>query len=361
MLVGGMKMSSLGVRLDMTAGFVKDSYMAKACATGGAAEALLKQLPNQPYIFAMAMDTSSAALKQLVKDLGDKAKESRPAEAEQAFDPMAMYPPISDMDGMSMVMGFSPAMLMGGGMFTSSVAYIKSSKPDAAVLAMKTGIEKLDGVEDETVSIKTKYVEGGATVGESKTPVDLWEMKIRPKAGGPQVNQMMAMMFGPSGAPSGYVAKTGGGYYVTYARNSDLMAKALGAANGDNLLKDQMIGQVAEQLPGGRIMEMHLGTKAIFDTAIPMLSMMGGIQIDPSEMPETMPPIAMAMAAKDGSAQMTMFLPAPVLKTGAMVAQKAMEARTGMEQDGADEAAPGEGPDGDKPGEGGGATGQPKF
>jgi hypothetical protein len=86
------------------------------------------------------------------------------------------------------------------------------------------------------------------------------------------------------------------------------------AAGGDNLGTDTLIKQVGGQLPSGRIAEAFVGTRNIVDMVVPMAAMFG-VQLDPDAIPAQLPPLGLALAGEGGTAHMSVFFPAPVLKT----------------------------------------------
>ncbi len=362
MVVGGIKFSSMGVKLDLSTSFVEGSYMGKVFSSNAAAGALLKNLPNEPYLIALALDTSSSGLKTFLADFAKKAKESAPT-GDDEMPQLMVGPAIEKNDGQATLIGFNPMMLMGGGALSSTISYTKGAKPDDIVADMKLALSEVDGFDNEMMSIASKYKDGGATIGAAKTPVDTWEMKLTPKNSDPETAQMMAMVFGPAGKPSGYVAKADGGVYMTYANNSQLLEKALSASKGDaNLAKDAMIMQVGELLPSNRFAEVYIGTKSILDTVVPMMGMMG-VQMDPASIPAEIPPLAASISNQQGSAQFTFFVPSTVIKVGTMVSSKFQEASAGMggmgEEDGMDEDGTDNQDDGGTPKRN--PTGQPSF
>jgi hypothetical protein len=362
MVVGGIKFSTMGVKLDLSTSFVEGSYMGKIFSSNAAAGALLKNLPNEPYLLVGAIDTASSGLKTFIADFSKKAKESAPTGDEE-MPQLMVGPAIDKTDGQATLIGFNPMMLMGGGIVSSTINYTKGAKPDELVAEVKKALADVDGFENEMMSIASKYKDNGATIGAAKLPVDTWEMKLTPKNGDPNTAQMMAMAFGPAGKPSGYVAKAEGGVYMTYANNSQLLEKALSASKGDaNLAKDPMIMQVGELLPPNRVAEAYIGTKAILDTVVPMMGMMG-VQMDPASIPAEIPPLGAAISNQQGSAQFTFFVPSTVIKVGTMVSAKFQEASAGMGGMGEDEDMGEDGTDNQEDGGGskGKPTGQPSF
>lgn len=340
MLVGGLKLGSVGVTLEMSASFKPDSYMSKLFAAPGAAGELLKHLPSsQPYLLTLALDTSSPALKQFFKDFAEKVRESAGDGREL---PEGLFgAPLGTGDGQATLVGFNPGLIMGAGMLTSTVGYTRTATPDAVVAKIKESIERLNGFEDENITISTKYGPTPKPVGKSQIPADSWQVRMTPQGGNVQAAQGLNWIFGPSGGPSGYIAKASHGVFTTYARNSILLDAAMQAAeNGEHLGNDQMIKQVGAVMPKGRVAEFYVGSKSILDLAVPALAMFTGTQIDPAMMPEQVPPVAGAISSGNGEARMTVFVPAPVIKIGAAVGQKFQEARMRSEQMGEDGGKP---------------------
>mgnify|MGYP006927906294 FL=1 len=352
MSVTGLKVSELGLRMDGLMAFTPGSYMAKAFQGKANAGELFKKLPAEPYLIAYAMDTSAPAFKQMVRDVAAKAAESKVGDDERM--PSIPWPSLAENDGQAMLMGFNPGMLMGSGVFSSTIMFTKSSDPAKSVQAWQESLSKLNGFENEQLSFVTKYTQNGATLGGEKRPMDVWEARMTLKEPSPEQAQQMSMLFGPAGVPGGYILKTEDGFYQTFAKNSALMGKAV-AAGEANLGGDAMIKQVGDLLPKNRMMEGYLGAKTIVDNVVPMLGMMG-LQVDPESLPQQIPPVAVCIAGQDGAAQFTAFVPSPVLKTGAMLFSKVQEARTNMEQMMDENESTDNAGDGDKP-----SSGQPKF
>lgn len=332
MLVGGLKLSSMGVSLDLSASFNPGSYLSKVFAAEGKAGELLQHLPSsQPYLLALALDTSSPALKQFFKDFGEKVRASGRAGEEM---PEGFFgAPLGTGDGQSALIGFNPGLVMGAGLMTSAVGYTKSATPDAVVEATKKAIEDLNGFDSDDLTISTKFGPTPAPIGSAKIPADAWEVRLTPRGGNVQAAQGLNWIFGPTGGPAGYVAKAPHGVFTTYSRNSILLTAAMQAReSGKHLGEDAMIKQVGGLLAPGRMAEIYVGSKSIVDLAVPAMAMFTGAQVDPASIPAAIPPVAATVASKSGEAQFSVFVPAPVIKVGAAVAQKLREAQMKFEQ-----------------------------
>ena len=342
-VVSGMKFGASGMTTEAVGTFKPESYMAKAFAGKGNVGPLLAKLPSGKYLWAGAMDLSSAGAKQVMKDIlgrmdmpgGEKASALAAAN-------------VDNMEGMGAVMGFPEGGVFAG-LLTNTVQFTAAKDPAAALKAFRETLAAMDGQKVENLTYKSKYTENASKVGE--TSIDSWETKFEAADGGElpaAMTQAMPMMFGPQGMPVGYVAKGNGGIYTTFAKNTELMGKALEAGKGDNLSADAMLKKSQEMLPGNRMAEMYVGTKGILDLGLPFAAM-AGMTVPADKIPEKLPPIAGALSTQDGSLRFTLVIPAPVIKTGVYLG---METQKAMQGGGEGEAG--------KPKQDKGA-GQPKF
>ncbi len=327
-IVSGFKFGSSGITMEANGAFKGESYLAKVFAGKGNAAALMNKLPSGNYLWAGAMDMNTPGIRTMMKDIisrtelpgGDKAKAAATKTMETT-------------EGMAATIGF-PVGGAFAGLLTNTVMFTQSKDPAAALKSFKDNLIAMDGQKMESVTYKTKYIDGASKAGE--TSIDAWETKFEAADGGEmpaEMAQAMPFMFGPQGSPVGYVAKGQSGVYSTYAKNTELMTKALGAEKGENLSADAMLKQSQAMLPKDRIGEMYIGTKGILDLALPFAAM-AGMTVPADKIPEKLPPIAGGLSSKDGSLRFTMVIPAPVIKTGVflgMEAQKAMEANGGEE------------------------------
>jgi hypothetical protein len=358
-LLGTMNFSGQGMAMELTANFKPDSMMAKAFAAGGKASSLWTKLPAQPYLVAGAIDASSGPLKALLRTIVERAPQQGPGSLEQ--NKTAMLAQIDKSDGVAGVMGFPQGGIMAG-IMTSTVSYTRSSDPAGLSTLYKKTMMDVNGTVQNGTKITASIKEGGVKIGD--TSVDSWDMQMAPAkdATGEEAEaaamlpQAFQMMFGNTTGPAGLLAQTSGGMIQTFSKsNTDLMSKALDAANGKGEVfgSDKLIGQVSEKLPTGRIAEAFIGTKTVLDLVTPFVGM-AGITLPPDAIPSNLPPIGMAIASDQGSARMTMFIPAPVIKTGVGLGQAFQEQMGGMGGgDGGMNEGDGEG--------GGGGGGQPRF
>ncbi|MGD9688926.1 MAG: hypothetical protein AB7V47_04225 [Phycisphaerales bacterium] len=300
----GLSIDNLGAGIDMVTAFNEGSRWAKVSSFAGKSGQLMSKLPGGPYLFACAMDLSSPEVKSVIKEYISKAPKSN----EQAGAMPTWMSSLDSNDGGSMVIGMSPAGVMGG-MFAATVTYTATTDPGSAVKATRSAFSDLESSKKATI----KWSEGEKEIAGVR--VDAFEAKMAPDPENPFAAQAGAMMFGPAGGPSGYIAKVDGGVIMTLAKNSKLMEKAIGASKGDNALNgERVIQQVGAKLPEGRAFEAYVGVKGILDTFLPLAAMFGA-PLPAVDVPDNLPPAAVAITPQTGSVRLSIYLPAPTVKT----------------------------------------------
>lgn len=323
--VFGLGIDEGGVWMDMAAQFKEGSESAKYVQSKGKAGALSAVLPDQPFLFAMSVDTSAASIKALFK----KGAEMNKAAAEQAPGMWNdMMKSLDTIDGASMVVGASPGALMGG-LLANSVAYYKTAKPADYVKTMSDGMAAMNGKTVNGMTFKNTYQTGAATVAGVK--VDKWSMQVNadpndPNAAGAQ--QAMMMLNGPSG-PGGFVAQVKDGVLMTMAPNQSIMTAAIEAQGGKKALgaNAEMKG-VAEKLQGDRTAELYIGVKSILDLVSGFMPGMAG------NVPQNLAPIGMGASTSDSGGHVRIYVPTQVITT----IKSVMDAANGGEADEMEEA-----------------------
>lgn len=293
-LLMGLSLDGSGISADAVTTFTEGSNLAKITSGKGLSGMLLGKLPKREYLVAGALDLSNADLKKLIGEM------PVPAEAKpQGFDMMSM---MKNTDGAGFVLGFNPGGVMAGAL-TQTVSYVAVKDTDAGLKAFQDTIASL-----QTNKMgKGKYTPAKAEVDGVK--VDEYEMQIKAPEGQPGAGQAMVMMFGPSGGPTGYLAKTQGGYIQTYSKSSELMSAALKASKGENTLSsDASVKPVIDRLPANRMAELYISPRGIIETIKPFVAMMGGGGID-YDTPAQVAPIALSIAPSEGSAIATIYVP----------------------------------------------------
>jgi hypothetical protein len=335
----GVGLGDSGVSLDFGAQFKEGSPSAKILSSKGNATKLLAHVPNQPFLFAMAMDLTGPGIKQAIKDMaaaGDKAGggKDNPMGGMGSFATMAKC--IDKIEGSSTIIGASPAGLMG--LLANTATFVSTSDPAGYIKVARDTLKEVSGKDMNGIKMTVDYKPESVEVAGVKA--DTWTAQINadqndPMAG--QVNQVMTMLFGQAGM-SGMTAGVEGGVVSTLSQNSPLFTKAIEAAkSGKGLAEDDQIKQVQKQLPESRTFEMYVGTKSILDAVGGFMAMMGGGA--DFKVPAKVSPVGMAASTEGGGVDFRLFVPADVIKA-------AVDIRESMKGGGEDgDAAPA----GDKP------------
>jgi hypothetical protein len=309
----GFNAKEAGFTFEAAAQFKEGSPSAALLSAKGAASGLLSRVPNQPYLFTVAMDMSAPGIKQIFRNMSAMTAK---AGGEDASGMMAaMVKSIDSMDGMVFQWGNTPAM-MGGGLFANAMAYVKTSNAAGYTGAMKDTFTALNGKTVSGMKYQASYKPGSKDVGGVK--VDEWSMRMQADPNDPNAQQMQMIqmsMFGMEGGPSGFISPAEGGVIVTYSKNSALMQQGLDAAKGGaGLGADAGVKAVAAMLPADRSMEAYVGVKNILDMVLGFAAMMGGggpnVQI-----PADLPPIGIGGTMNGGGVRLTTFMPAKVVET----------------------------------------------
>ncbi len=307
----GFKATEAGLKIDLGAQFKEGSPFAGYLSTKGKTGSLIGSLPNQAFLFALSMDTSSPGFKQIAKNIVENSKKD--PEAAKVMSGMNPLESIDKIDGLAFCWGQTPALM--GGLFLNTSMFAKTSDPAAYVKTMRDGFGNINGKTLQGMTYQSSYEAGGGKVGD-KT-VDSWSLKMTPDKDNPQsaqIAQAMMMMFGPGGL-GGYVAQTDNGVVLTYGKNSDLMGKALEAAKSNNGLNAEAgVKAVAAQLPADRTLEAYIGVKSLMETAIGFMGMMGAGPAN-FEVPADLPPIGMGGISQGGGMRFSTFVPTKVLTT----------------------------------------------
>ncbi len=306
--VVGISITNLGLKLDGAAQFAENSEWAGYFTGGKKSAELLAKLPNQGFLMAAAMDTSSPGVKKMFKQLMDFAKKAGEA-MPGGGNPMDMFgggmdfgQMIEKFDGQAFVMGNSPAGLMGGGLFLNSSVFYQTKDPAGTMKFMKDMYGAMNGKTVQGMKYTTVYEPGAATV--AGTSVDTWGMSMEAEPGNEQAEQMammMPMIFGPDGM-GGYMAPATGGLVMTMSKNQPFLEQALkAAADGNGLANESSLKGIASELPSDRSLEFYIGVQSIMEQVGPMIGMEAG--------DEQIPPLAVAGAHSSGGMRFTMFMP----------------------------------------------------
>lgn len=318
----GLGLSEKGMTLDFGAQFKDGSDMAKFFAASGNSHALVAKLPAGDFLFAGAMDVSSAPVKQLIKDMG--AKNANGADADPAGMLANLSRSIDSLDGQAVFVGSTE---LGSGFMSKTVVFAKSGNPQALMTASKENAAKLNGMEVNGIKFETSYQAGAKEVNGVK--VDKWTNKMETDPNSPmamQVEMMKSFVFGSEGKLSGYVAPAEGGVITTMSENSELLKSALEAAKGGkNITSDPSFASAQSLLIGNRVVEGYIGTKSLMETIGGLMSMYGGPEM---QAPDKVSPIAMGLVSDSGGMAFRLAMPTDVIQ---MIANTAGKMKDGMD------------------------------
>jgi hypothetical protein len=303
--VTGLRKNDSGVKLDLALQFKDGSDYAKNMNSPGKAGSLTGAIPNQPFLFAGALDTTSPIVQKVFKNMFESAKKGEAGELLAGLNPLQS---IEKMQGVAFFLGTPPSLT--NGIFLNTALFIKTTDPKGYLAQLKDVMGTLNGKQLEGVTYTTSYTPGGGKVGD-KT-VDTWSMKMSVDQNAPnaeQVQMIQSTLFGP-GAMNGFAAETAGGVIVTYSKNSTLLQQAMdAAANNNGLSQDKGVRTIAENLPAERSAEGYIGVKSILETVTAFMGMFN------FKVPEDLAPVGLAATTTGGAARVTIFMPQQVLET----------------------------------------------
>jgi len=305
-VVVGADLDDAGIRLDAGLQFKEGTEWAGYLDGRSDSSSLLARLPSQPYLYAFAADLSAPGLKRA-------AKQFMPEDG----NPMGgmgvgfLSGLMDQVDGEAVIVGNSPAGLMGGGLFINTVTYYHSKDPVKLKTSLGQTITKLNDVEMPGMTMKSSY---SAESQQQLNGADLHEWSLSMLADG-QGGMMMMQLFGPTGGPNGYLAQTESGVVMTMSKNRSLTGAAIEAANtGDGSFADETtVEAVAASLPEGRFVEGYLGVRDIAQTVVGFLPMMLGKPVD-VQVPDDLPPLGMGGVADDGGVRFSMYATASLVE-----------------------------------------------
>lgn len=308
--VVGLTITDAGMTYDLALQFTEDSPSAVFFTKPGSTAGLLDRLPAQRYMFAAAFDTSSPTFAKLGEVIEEWQK-----NAHHAPKPGAGQLSLSELSklsqGMSIVMGTPPG-LMGGGLFTNTTQFVKSSDPAAYKAAVINAMKAVGEQATEGVTMTSTITPDAVTIdGVSLTAFGI-SIKVDPAAAGamPGMDPSMItqMIFGPTGGPTGYIAALDNGVVQTMTQGPDMTRRALAAAKGTNTLgANDRVKRVAGKLQKDRIAEVYIGVDEILNTVGPTLMMFGAL---PDFQPiAAIDPIALGLSTDAAGFSARAFLP----------------------------------------------------
>jgi|GEM_PF-6237881 len=314
----GMTVNDAGISMDFAAQFKDGSDMSKKMQHEGKAGLSAAGLPAMPFLLAGGVDMTCPPLREIMASVS----------ALQKGTGMNLGKGIEKIDGQSFLIGANPALLSTG-IFARTVINTRTSDPKSVVAAQRESIEGMAKAgEAEGVKYELKYTPEATEISGVK--VDRWKAKIDidPDSPAAQMQQVMAIFTGSSGEMGGMTAMTKSSVVSTMSVNTEMMTKAIDAANGKGALAgDAAFAAVAAQLSPNRTAELYLGVKGIFDTVKGAAS---SFNADiPFNITEELPPIGMAITTDGGGVSFRIHAPAKVVEAIASIVKQMSEPAEG--------------------------------
>lgn len=324
----GAKIDNAGVSLDACVAFNEGSALAGFASTPGTAHALSSKLPDMKYLLAMSLDMSSPQLRELFGQLASMQGQQMPGMG--AAD---VKKQLEHLRGASFVLGFNEGGIFAG-VLNRSVQFMATEKPEQAIAESRDALKKME----ETGMIKAEYKAGASEIAGKK--IDSWTMRFDAENAPPEMIQIMTVLFGPNGGPSGYTAAVAGGVVTSFSQSSEVMTAALNAATkGEkSLTASGPVSLVAQRLPKDRIAEIFISPNGLLDTVKGGLAMAG--MVPKVELPADLPPFALSIAPEAGGLQFSIHVPSPSLRATAQFVRSVQEQVEGGPGRGPNRAAP---------------------
>jgi len=281
-VVGGVSFDAdTGIAFDFGLQFSEGSASAGLFNNNGNAGSYFDKVPQMDFFFAQAFDLSGEGIQTMIAGYMDMI---------QGFDQSGM---IAGMDlvnmmkqfqGGAQVVGAADVMMMQG-LLSNSVMYTEGVDADECIKGIQGMYKGIGEIDEGGVSISASFSDEPEAVNGVDAYTHSMSINLDPAMmgggggfGAPDPAMIMNMIYGPTGGPSGYVAKAGDGMVFTFSQNADLLSKAYKAANGENtMMSDAGIASAAAMLPDNRVMEAYIGIEDMLNTAGPMLMMFGVI------------------------------------------------------------------------------------
>lgn len=296
-----------GVTARLLSSFKEGSMLAGLFSGKSSTEGLLANVPDMPFAFAAAYDSSSPGMRSIMGLVQGGMGDQPPAQAKAIMDIM------NNSSGGAAVIG-APSMQemsFGAGAFVRSAAYYRSDSPAKLKAVLAEGLTSVDGQTADqngiTVSTNATYRPEARTI--DGVTVDEWNVatNIEGEANeqAMQAQMAMSMVFGNAGL-GGYVAPSKNGIVMTMARNSQMLTQTLGTANnGGGLGTNNAISAISAKLPDNRALELYIGVDNLLRIGEAFLG-----DIPP------MPPVGIVAASGDGTAEIALHISPAVVAQG---------------------------------------------
>ncbi|MEX0887014.1 MAG: hypothetical protein WD009_11300 [Phycisphaeraceae bacterium] len=312
-----------GATVDQVTGVVQGSELAGFLQPGeSTAKAELDRLPDQPWLFAMAMDTRVIDMERIGQTVLDLLPDDR-AElpAEMAWMATLIEPAMQLMqrtDAAASVLYVPDMMRAMTGDFISQVQVARVDDPQAYLRDYRAMLDMMDGLEfpagpgmpgGEPRQMRFDVTYQQAVFEIDGAAVDEMSIDVAMPGGDPMQAQMMGAM-----RSAGYVAARGDRIVGTAGLDRNLMRQALGLADaGGGLGTLAHIEGVRERgLPGNAAVEAYVSFQGVAGLFNEFAMMMGGgpaLEIDPD-----IPPVVFGAAVEPDIVTQRIYVPSEVVR-----------------------------------------------
>lgn len=323
----GLSYTERGVAVDIASAFEEGSMLHGAMTHTGDAGSMFARLPAGGYYGAVAADTRLPLVQQVFGQVLAGGDDGVMPGLKTAID---------NGTGVAFIAPESPA-----GLLRNSVMLVRTDAPTETAGAFAQAVQSLESPEDAPLIVEGSY-EAGATTVEGVEAAG-YGVRMRPT---PEAQEQMAMMgplgqfmdpsffnallYGDATGFSGYAAPLEDAVLFTMSQNDARLGKALSAA-GDaaGLDSDGRVSKALARLPEGSSLVAFVHAEQIEQIAGTLMFQLGFGEAPAPVQP--MDPIAIGVAAVDGSTHARVLVPASMLAT--LMELGAAEDDFGMEEE----------------------------
>lgn len=307
-----LDLSDAGNGLSMTLQFKDDSPLARMFPGGGEGPTgMLSDLPDQPYIFAGAIDARAMDVPAMVEAMLEHMPEHD--DDEMVALTRQSLPMVRQLKGWAGAL-YAPAPGGAMGMFNMlQVVYAEDAEQYRA--QNRQYLEGMDGLTtpagaEGDITFSAMYQDKAMEI--EGIAVDQYNVTMQLPPAMQQQMMPMMMFLGGSGI-GGYIATKGDAVVSTTVTDPNLITaglKAVGRGAGigtDPTLAEQRRAALPENLAA----EGYLSLAGIIRTANPMLQMFGVPEV---QTPADLPPIAFGLGIEDSGLAYRLYVPNATVK-----------------------------------------------
>lgn len=322
-----LDLTDQGVALTQAMGYKPGSSLAEFFGEGRAQPQGLSQLPEQPFIFAAAVDMDALDIASLYRGFIESLPQGQQNPLAQNVE--QWMPLIEQVNYCSSVFYAPTEMAMMSGSILNTVSVVDVDDPEAYLRAFKAYIQAMDGMKipagpnplagpgaegapaELTISYTSNFTENVLQL--QGVQVDQYQLTTNLP---PEMMQQM----GPAAGfmtmftnYSGYIAVKDGKVLITTTPDPQLVTKGfqtieqgggIGAAGAISRIRD-------DALPPNASAEAYISVGGIAQAANLFLGMFG---MPPIQVPADLPPIAAGLGAQDNSAAYRVYVPLETIK-----------------------------------------------